>query len=145
MMTSSTSQRAFLSNPQFPNRCHLVGWSHLSWPVGVLHGGKIGIDSMLPRETRAGWSVMELEIHIRDDQKLVEIWLNRREREDLELRNRLKPLCQKYHAQKYLVAVFQSGEEPLYDGTRELLLYNRRRQAEREVRREKGLSPTVSA
>ena len=74
---------------------------------------------------------MALEIHIRDDQKLVEIWLNRREREDPELRNRLKPLCQKYHAQKYLVAVFQSGEEPLYDGTRELLLYNRRRQAER--------------
>ena len=95
MMTSSTSQRAFLSNPQFPSRCHLAGWSHLSWPVGVLHGGKIGIDSMLPRETRAGWSVMELEIQIRDDQKLVEIWLNRREREDLELRNRLKPLCQK--------------------------------------------------
>ena len=56
----------------------------------------------------------------------------------------MKPLYQKYHAQKYLGAVFQSGEEPLYDGTRELLLYNRRRQAEREVRREKGLSPTVS-
>ena len=89
--------------------------------------------------------MMELEIHIRDDQKLVENWLNRREREDLELRNRLKPLCQKYHAQKYLVAVFQSAEEPLYDGTRELLLYNRRRQAEQEVRREKGLSPTASA
>ena len=86
-----------------------------------------------------------MEIHIRDDQKLVEIWLNRREQGDPELLNRLKPLCQKYHAQKYLVAGFQSGEEALYDGTRELLLYNRRRQAEREVRREKGLSPTVSA
>ena len=88
---------------------------------------------------------MALEIHIRDDQKLVEIWLNRREREDPELRNRLNPFFQTYHARKYLVAVYQSGEEPLYDGTRELLLYNRRRQAEREVRREKGLSPTVSA
>ena len=99
---------------------------------------------------------MALEIHIRDDQKLVEIWLNRREREDLELRNRreqgdpelrgrLKPFFQTYHARKYLVAVYQSGEEPLYDGTRELLLYNRRRQAEREVRREKGVSPTASA
>ena len=88
---------------------------------------------------------MALEIHIRDDQKLVEIWLNRREREDLELRGRLKPFLQTYHARKYLVAVYQSGEEPLYDGTRELLLYNRRRQAEREVRREKGVSPTASA
>ena len=83
---------------------------------------------------------MALEIHIRDDQKLVEIWLNRREQGDPELRGRLKPFFQTYHARKYL-----SGEEPLYDGTRELLLYNRRRQAEREVRREKGVSPTASA
>ena len=29
---------------------------------------------------------MALEIHIRDDQKLVEIWLNRREQGDPELR-----------------------------------------------------------
>ena len=88
---------------------------------------------------------MALEIHIRDDQKLVEIWLNRREQGDPELRGRLKHFFQTYHARKYLVAVYQSGEEPLYDGTRELLLYNRRRQAEREVRREKGVSPTASA
>ena len=88
--------------------------------------------------------MMELEIQIRDDQKLVEIWLNRREQGDPELRGRLNPFFQTYHARKYLVAVYQSGEEPLYDGTRELLLYNRRRQAEREVRREKGVSPTAS-
>ena len=36
-----------------------------------------------------------------------------------------------------MVAVFLSGEEDLYQQTRDLLLYNRRRQAEKEVQAEK--------
>ena len=36
-----------------------------------------------------------------------------------------------------MVAVFESGKGNLYKNTRDLLLYNRRRSAEREVQREK--------
>ena len=46
-------------------------------------------------------------------------------------------MYQKYKEQKYLVAVFLSGEEDLYQQTRDLLLYNRQRHAEKEVQAEK--------
>ena len=68
----------------------------------------------------------------------MELWLTREERDDLAFRESLKPMYQKYKEQKYLVAVFLSGEEDAaLDCTRDLLLYNRRRQAEKEVQAEK--------
>lgn len=36
-----------------------------------------------------------------------------------------------------MVAVFMSGEQDLYENTRDLLLYNRRRMAEKEVQAER--------
>ena len=78
-----------------------------------------------------------MEIDVRDDMKLVMIWLTRAEVEDTVLRERLKTLYAEYKAKKYTVAQFHSGTEDLYEGTRDLLLYNRRRSAELEVQREK--------
>ena len=76
-------------------------------------------------------------MEIRDESKIVELWLTREEKDAPALRESLKPMYQKYKEQKYLVAVFLSGEEDLYQQTRDLLLYNRRRQAEKEVQAEK--------
>ncbi len=78
-----------------------------------------------------------MEIHIRDAERTVEIWLTRQEQDDAALRERLKPLYRKYQAQKYLVAVFLSGEQDLVDYTSALLCYNRKRIAELETAREK--------
>lgn len=78
-----------------------------------------------------------MEIDVRDDMKLVMIWLTRAEVEDTVLRERLETLYAEYKAKKYMVAQFHSGTEDLYEGTRDLLLYNRRRSAELEVQREK--------
>ena len=78
-----------------------------------------------------------MRMEIRDESKTVELWLTREERDDLAFRESLKTMYQKYKEQKYLVAVFLSGEEELYQQTRDLLLYNRRRQAEKEVQAEK--------
>ena len=72
-------------------------------------------------------------MEIREQSKIVELWLTREERDDPAFRESLKPIYQQYKDQKYLVAVFLSGEEDLYQQTRDLLLYNRRRQAEKEV------------
>ena len=74
-----------------------------------------------------------MRMEIRDESKTVELWLTREEKDDPALRESLKPMYQKYKERKYLVAVFLSGEEELYQQTRDLLLYNRRRQAEKEV------------
>lgn len=78
-----------------------------------------------------------MRMEIRDESKTVELWLTREEKDDLTFRESLKPMYQKYKEQKYLVAVFLSGEEDLYQQTRDLLLYNRQRHAEKEVQAEK--------
>lgn len=73
-------------------------------------------------------------MNVNDQSRMVELWLTKAEVEDPELRERLKPLYQKYRARKYLVAVFLSGEEDLYELTRDLLRRSRKKMAEREVR-----------
>ena len=76
-------------------------------------------------------------MEIREQNKIVELWLTREERDDSAFRESLKPIYQQYTDQNSLVAVFHSGEEDLYQQTRDLLLYNRRRLAEKEVQAEK--------
>lgn len=80
-----------------------------------------------------------MQMNVREKSKVVELWLTREEKNDPEFRESLKPIYQQYRAQKYLVAVFLSGEENLYEQTRDLLLYNRRRSAEKEVQRQKEI------
>lgn len=74
-----------------------------------------------------------MQINREDNQKRIEIWLTNEEKNDPALCESLKPLFKRFHDQKYLVAVFLSGEGDLYEGTRALLLYNRRRAAERDI------------
>lgn len=80
-----------------------------------------------------------MQMNVREKSKVVELWLTREEKSDLAFRESLQPIYQQYKAQKYLVAVFLSGEGNLYEQTRDLLLYNRRRSAEKKVREKKQL------
>ena len=72
-----------------------------------------------------------MEMNVRDDQKLVEIWLTNAEKIDPVLREGLREIYAKYKTKKYMVAVFESGKGDLYENTRDLLLFNRRRSAEK--------------
>ena len=87
------------------------------------------------KDVKGGW--FYLEMNVRDDQKLVEIWLTNAEKIDPVLREGLKEIYAKYKTKKYMVAVFESGKGDLYENTRDLLLYNRRRSAEKAVQQEK--------
>ena len=78
-----------------------------------------------------------MEINIRDSNKIVEVWLTREERQNIGLRERLRSLYQEYRAIKYLVAVFESGEQDLEELTGSLLVYNRKRVVQLEMEREK--------
>ena len=78
-----------------------------------------------------------MEVHVKDDMKLVTVWLTRAEQEDTAIREQLKELYAKYNAKKYMVAQFHSGTEDLYRNTRDLLLFNRKRIEELAVQREK--------
>ena len=84
-------------------------------------------------------------MEIREQSKIVELWLAREERDDPAFRESLKPIYQQYKDENYLVAVFLSGEEDLYQQTRDLLLYNRRRLAEKEVQAEKQAGPAMGS
>lgn len=78
-----------------------------------------------------------MEIHVRDESRIVEVWLTNAEQQDAEVCERLKPLYQEYKRKNYLVAVFQSGDQNLADVTSDLLRYNRRRIAQLEVERDR--------
>ena len=78
-----------------------------------------------------------MEMNVKDDQQLVEIWLTNAEKVDPVLREGLKEIYAEYKAKKYMVAVFESGTGDLYENTLALLRFNRRRSAEREVQQEK--------
>ena len=78
-----------------------------------------------------------MEIIQDDAKKLVQVWLSRKESGDEALQNQLKPMYAQWKQQKYMVAVFHSGQEDLKENTMALLAYNKRRSAELAVQREK--------
>ena len=86
-----------------------------------------------------------MEINIRDSSKIVEVWLTKEEKQDKYLRERLKPLYQEFKAKKFLVAVFESGEQNLEELTGSLLGYNRKRtvQLEMEWEKQQGMAMTI--
>ena len=86
---------------------------------------------------------MGLVIDVHEDSKIVEIWLDHRDQNDLQLSAKLRPLFADYNGKKYTVAVFQSGKEDLYEQTRQLLLHNRDYFAGLESKQSQGatLSP----
>ena len=84
-----------------------------------------------------------MELTVKDERKLVEIWLTNAEKADPVLRAGLQSIYDKFKKKKYLVAVFESGNGDIYEQTRDLLLYNHQRMAEQEVQREKAQQMTM--
>lgn len=85
-----------------------------------------------------------MEMNVKEDKQLVEIWLTNAEKADPDLKKGLRDIYEKFKKKKYLVAVFESGEGDLYQNTRDLLVYNKRRCAELEVKREKEKKPRAA-
>ena len=85
-----------------------------------------------------------MEINVRDSNQIVEVWLTREEKQDINLRERLRPLYQEYRAKKFLVAVFESGEQNLEELTGSLLGYNRKRVVQLEMKRERQRGRVMS-
>ena len=70
-----------------------------------------------------------MEITVRDDKRMVEVWLTTAEKNDVDLRSRLKDLYAQYAQDKYFVAVFESGDGDLYCNTLKLLKQNKTQSA----------------
>ena len=78
-----------------------------------------------------------MELNVRNDSKIVEIWLTKAEKQDAKLQRDLKVLYQGFKESGYLVATFLSGDQDLADTTSDLICYNRKRIAQMEVEQEK--------
>lgn len=74
-----------------------------------------------------------MQLEISRQSRVLELWLTRGEKDDPVLREVLTPIFRHYRDRGYLAAVYLSGEADLYQQTRDLLLYNRRRLAEQAV------------
>ena len=85
-----------------------------------------------------------MEIIQDDAKKLVQVWLSRKESGDEALQNQLKPMYAQWKQQKYMVAVFHSGQEDLKENTMALLAYNKRRSAELAADRKQQKAPQQS-
>lgn len=84
-----------------------------------------------------------MEWNVHEDCKIVEIWMTRDEKNDPTIQDRLQKLYAEYQKKKYLVAVFQSGRQDLYQNTRDLLAYNKKHSAEMAVHQMKKAGKTA--
>ena len=79
-----------------------------------------------------------MEINKHEDLGLVDIWLSREDQTNQDVQERLRNIYRRCKEEKYTVAVFYSGQQDLAEETSALLLYNRRRSAERAVQQRKA-------
>lgn len=70
---------------------------------------------------------------VNDVTKIVTIWLTNDDQKDEAVSEKVNEICNKYHDKKYLVGVFKSGKESLYENTRDLLLKNRESMAKKSI------------
>lgn len=78
-----------------------------------------------------------MELNVRNDSRIVEIWLTRDEKRDERVQRELKLVYQSFKGIGYTVATFLSGDQDLTDTTSGLICYNRKRIAQLEVEQEK--------
>ena len=76
---------------------------------------------------------------MREQEKLIEVWLTGREREQPEIKRRLEKLYRLGKERRCLVGVFLSGREELGELTSALLRHNRDELARREVEQGAGV------
>ena len=66
-----------------------------------------------------------MEINVKKDKKIIEIWLSNEDKSNILIKEKLKELYEKYKKTKYIVAVYESGNADLFSGTKSLLSQNR--------------------
>lgn len=78
-----------------------------------------------------------MEICERDNEKLIEVWITKQEREKPEIKEQMAEIYRQGKERRFLVAVFLSGQEELGELTSALLRHNRDELAHQEVEQRK--------
>ena len=85
-----------------------------------------------------------MELNVRNDSKIIEIWLTQDEKRDEQVQKNLKLVYQSFRGTGYTVATFLSGGQDLAEATSDLICYNRKRMAQLEVEQEKEQGPAMA-
>ena len=67
---------------------------------------------------------MLLEINVKDEKRMVEIWLSNAEQQNERVMNLVECKINELSGEKFKVAVFRSGSKDLYECTENLLHHN---------------------
>lgn len=78
-----------------------------------------------------------MELNVRNDRRIVEIWLTRDEKRNERVQKEIRLVYQSFKGTGYTVVAFLSGEQILEDTASDLICYNRKRIAQLEVQQEK--------
>lgn len=78
-----------------------------------------------------------MELTVRNDRRIVEIWLTRDEKRNERVQKEIQLVYQSFKGTGYTVVAFLSGEQSLEDTASDLICYNRKRIAQLEVQQEK--------
>lgn len=78
-----------------------------------------------------------MELNVRNNSKIVEIWLTRDEKQSNRVQKEIKLVYQSFKGTGYTVVMFLSGEQNLEDMASDLICYNCKRIAQLEVEQEK--------
>ena len=81
-----------------------------------------------------------MERFVYEDEKIIEFWLTKAEKDDADLQQHIHDETQKWKKKKYRIAVFYSGEADLLAVTKPLISYNLKlmQDKEKEVELKKG-------
>ncbi len=87
-----------------------------------------------------------MRIDVKDERKIVSIWLSSEEKNDPAIKQSLKSIYKEFKEKKYTVAVFKSGDRDLAEYTSDLVCYNRKKMAKIEAQeeREQGFGLTMA-
>ena len=69
---------------------------------------------------------------IKENQKIIQIFLSSDEKNNDIVRRQAETICDEYSAQGYSVVIYFSGSQNLFSATSRLLLYNRKKFAEKD-------------
>lgn len=77
---------------------------------------------------------MLIVINVNDSSKIVSLWFTNEDPHGQPLPEDIRKMCSDYRKRKYMIAIFRSGKEDLFENTFALLKHNRQQIAENEVR-----------
>ena len=78
-----------------------------------------------------------MNIDVNEEKRMIKIWLTKADQKDVDIMRQVDEICAKSKANNVQAVIYRSGEGDLKEGTLDLLIRNKRIQAEQMQKEEK--------